>query len=165
MAVNAALFTPKTYWCSHTYVRLYVYIYIHTRTHVCTHQRACTLACIHTLIGGNISEWKSRTERTEKCKKPELVFFPTARGRNWYCSTSSRRYTEFAQATIIRGIFIPGPSRPGLSQNRHNTHNFPILQSELAWPSTGCWLPGHLSSTWRWAERIEHIFPNSKYAK
>ena len=42
------------------------------------------------------------------------------RGRNWYYSTSSRRYTDFARATITRVIFIPGPTRPGLSQNTHN---------------------------------------------
>ena len=39
-------------------------------------------------------------------------------GRNWYCGTSSRRYTDFARATITRGIFIPGayagPTRSGL---------------------------------------------------
>ena len=39
-------------------------------------------------------------------------------------STSSRRDTDFARATLTRGIFIPGPTRPGLSQNRQNTHNF-----------------------------------------
>ena len=38
-------------------------------------------------IGVNISERKSGTERT---KKLELVFFSIARGRNWYCSASSR---------------------------------------------------------------------------
>ena len=41
-------------------------------------------------IGVNISERKSGTERTKKRKKRELVCFPTARGSNWYCSTSSR---------------------------------------------------------------------------
>ena len=30
----------------------------------------------------------------------------------------------------------------------------PTLQSELALPSTGSWLPSRQSSTWRWAERI-----------
>ena len=36
----------------------------------------------------------------------------------------------------------------------------PISQSELALPSTGSWLPSRLSSTWRWAERIDraHFF-------
>ena len=47
-------------------------------------------------IGVDISERKSGTERTKKRKKLELVFF-TTRGRNWYCSTSSRRYTDFAE--------------------------------------------------------------------
>ena len=30
----------------------------------------------------------------------------------------------------------------------------PTSQSELALPSTASWLPSHVSSTWRWAERI-----------
>ena len=52
-----------------------------------------------------------------------LVFFPTVEWRNWYCSTSSRRYT----ATLIRDIFSPGVTRPGLSRsfkNMQNIHNF-----------------------------------------
>ena len=43
------------------------------------------------IIGVNISERKSGIERTKKCKKTGVSTFPTARGRNWYCSTSSRR--------------------------------------------------------------------------
>ena len=60
-------------------------------------------------IGVNVSERKSGTERTKKRKKREFVFFPTTRGRNWYCSTSSRRYTDYATVTIIWDIFTPGP--------------------------------------------------------
>ena len=48
-----------------------------------------------------------KTERTKKGKKRELVFFPTAVGRNWYCITPPRRHTDYAQATIIWDIFIP----------------------------------------------------------
>ena len=36
------------------------------------------------------------------------------------------------------------------------------MQSELALPSTGSWLPIRPSSNWRWEERI---LSNSKYAK
>ena len=56
-------------------------------------------------------------------------------------------YTDFERATITRDIFIPGPTQPGLSRsstNRQNTQHFTILQSELALPSTGSWLPGRL---------------------
>ena len=56
----------------------------------------------------------------KKMKKAGVSIF-TARGRNWYCSTSSRRYTDFAGATITRGIFILGPTRSGLSKNKQNT--------------------------------------------
>ena len=38
-------------------------------------------------------------------------------------------------------------------------------QSEIALPSSGSWLPSRPSSTRRWAERIQRIFSNSKYAK
>ena len=43
-----------------------------------------------------------------------------------YCSASSRRYTDFARAMITRDIFIPGPTRSGLSRsltNRQNTQH------------------------------------------
>ena len=54
---------------------------------------------------------KSGTERTKKWDRADEkagvgIFFPTARGHNWYCSTSSRCYTDFARATISRDIFI-----------------------------------------------------------
>ena len=49
--------------------------------------------------------------------------------------------------------------------NKQNTQHFAILQCELAFPSIGSWLPSRLSSTWRWKNRIWHIFSNSKYAK
>ena len=112
-------------------------------------------ACMHAhfnrrgthLIGVNISERKSGTERTKKRKKRELVFFLTTRGCNWYCSKSSRLYTDFARATLTRDIFNPGPTRPGLSQNWQNTDHFTILHNELALPNTGSWLPSRLSST------------------
>ena len=65
-------------------------------------------------------------------------------------------------ATITREIFTPGPTRCGLSQN---TQHFTILQSELALPSTGRWLPSRLSSTWRWKERIGRIFPSRNTPK
>ena len=41
----------------------------------------------------------------------------------------------------------------------------PISSSELVLPSTGSWFPSSLSSTWRWAERIERIFSDLKSAK
>ena len=122
----------------------------------------------HRIIGVNISERKSGTERTKKHKKRELVFVSTARGCNWYRSASSRSYTDFARATINRDIIISGPMRPGLSRsftNMQNTQHFTNLQSELALPSTGSWLPSRLSSTWPWADHIERIVSNSKYAK
>ena len=61
----------------------------------------------------------------KKRKKRELVFFHH-QGRNWYCGTSSRRYMDFARAMIARDIFIPGPTRPGLSrkQAKHTFYNF-----------------------------------------
>ena len=62
-------------------------------------------------IGVNISERKCGTDRMQKRKKWEFVIFHTARGNDWYCSTSSRCYTDFARATIIRDIFVPGPTR------------------------------------------------------
>ena len=55
----------------------------------------------------NISERKSGTERTKKRKKREVVVFFHRHGRNWYCSESSRSYTDVARATITRDIFIP----------------------------------------------------------
>ena len=105
-------------------------------------------------------------------KKQELVFF-TARGATGTVlhRVDSRRYTDFARATITRDIF----KRPGLggsltyrqthtvsqTYTRHDetvilcyeTHRFrifdvpcynnmlPSSQSELALPSTGSWLP------------------------
>ena len=101
-------------------------------------------------IAVNTSERKSGTERTKKRKKRELVCFPTARGRNGV------------------NIFIPSPRQFGLSHsltNRQNTLHFTSFKRDLALPSTGSWLPSRLSSTWRWKERIECIFSNSKYAK
>ena len=44
---------------------------------------------------------------TKKCKKLELVFVPTTRERNWYCSTSSRRYRDFSRATYNPGYLYP----------------------------------------------------------
>ena len=68
-------------------------------------------------IAVNISERKTGTERTKKRKKWELVYFFTARGRKWYCITSSRRYLDIARATITGrdpdpGLrSLPGPTR------------------------------------------------------
>ena len=64
----------------------------------------------------------------------------------------SRRYTDFARATITQDIFIPGPIRPGLSTVSESlmylvVTTLPTSQSELALPSTGSWLPSRLSST------------------
>ena len=47
-------------------------------------------------------------------------FLSATRGRNWYCSTSSRRYTDFARRTITRDIFNPGPTR----NKQAKTHTF-----------------------------------------
>ena len=119
-------------------------------------------------IGVHISARQSGTGWT---KKLEFVFFPHRReAKHTDTSTSSRlvtrilpssRYTDFTRATITRDIFIPGPTRPGLSRsstNRQNTFNIllvvtgitiiilPMSQSELALPSTGSWLRSRLSS-------------------
>ena len=100
-------------------------------------------------IGVNISERKSGTERTKKRKKRELIYFPNHQGGNWYFSTSSRRYKDFATVTIIWDIFIPGPyaaqTKSQLNKQAKNAqfNNF----AELALPSTGSWLPSRLSST------------------
>ena len=104
-------------------------------------------------IGVNISERKRGTERTKKRKKLELVIFSPpeiATSTVVGLPTSSRRYTDFARAAITRDIFITDPTQPGLSLsliNRQNTQFYNILQSELALPSTGSWLPIRLSST------------------
>ena len=68
------------------------------------------------ITGVNMSARKSGTERTKKRKKRELVFFPTARGRNWYGSPSSRRYADFAQSTITRTRHILYPAARTKSQ-------------------------------------------------
>ena len=94
----------------------------------------------------------------KKHKKRELVFPPTTRGCNWYCSTF---FLSYDGAEYLYPC-IPGPMRPGLSQSTQNTHHFTSLKSELALPSTGSWLQSRLSSNWRWAERI---FSNSKSEK
>ena len=65
------------YVCMHT-VRAYMHTCIHAYMHTCIHAYMHT--CIHA-IGVNLSERKSRTERTKKRKKRELVFFLTTRGR------------------------------------------------------------------------------------
>ena len=70
-------------------------------------------------IGVNISERNSGTEWTTKREKREFIVFPTTRGRNWYCSTSSTPYTDFSRSTITRDIFNPGPTR----NNQAKTHN------------------------------------------
>ena len=116
----------------------------------------------------NTSVYRCPHQRT---KKREFVFFPHARRRNtlilvprldslhgFYPRAVT---TDFTQATITRDIFIPGPTRPGLSRsstNRQNTFNIllvvtgitiiivPMSQSELALPSTGSWLRSRLSS-------------------
>ena len=61
-------------------------------------------------IGVNISERKSGTERTKKRKKQELVF-SHRQGRNWYFSTPSRRYTDFAKSYDNLGYLYPGALR------------------------------------------------------
>ena len=117
-----------------------------------------TVSPIMEYIGVNISERESGTERTKKRKKRESVICVTTRGRNCYCSTSSRRYTDFCRATITRGIFIQALTWPVLSR-RQNTQHFTIYQSELALQNTGNWLPS------RRRAHLERIFLNSKYAK
>ena len=96
------------------------------------------------------------------------MFFPPPGGATEYIAYRSVRYMGFARATITRDIFIPSPTQCGLSRsltNRQNTQHFTSLKRESALPSTGSWLPSRLSSTWRWKERTECIFSNSKYAK
>ena len=121
-------------------------------------------------IGVNISDRKSGTERTKKRKKREFVCLSHRQGAQrstWYIAYRSVRYMGFARATITRDIFIPSPTQCGLSRswtNRQNTQQLTSLKREVALPSTGSWLPSRLSSTWRWKERTEGIFSNSKYA-
>ena len=96
------------------------------------------------------------------------MFSLPPRGTTAYIAYRSVQYMDFARVTITRDIFIPGPTQCGLSRtltNRQNTQHFTSLMRELAFPSTGSWLPSRLSSTWRWKERIECIFSNSKYVK
>ena len=77
--------------------------------------------------------------------------YSTARGHKWYCSTSSRRYMDFARATVslfpALSLFraLCGPDKLKNRQT-HNILQF-NLHSELALPSTGSWLPSDLSST------------------
>ena len=74
-------------------------------------------------IGVNISERKSGTERTKKQKKLEFVFFPTTRGRNWYCSTSSWTLHKFCPSYDNPGYLYPehGPdtARTKSKQAKH----------------------------------------------
>ena len=87
------------------------------------------------VIGVNISERKSGTERTKKRKKRELVCFPTARGCNGvHRLYRSVRYMEFVRPTITRDIFIPAPMQCGLCRsltNRQNTQHFTSLKREF----------------------------------
>ena len=120
------------------------------------------------IIAVNISERKSGTERTKKRKKTGVSMFSHRQGAQRSKSPISVRFMDFARATITRDVFIPSPTQFGLSHsltNRQNTLHFTSFKSDLALPSTGSWLPSRLSSTWRWKERIECIFSNSKYAK
>ena len=54
---------------------------------------------------------KKRDRADEKALKAELGFFFTAKVRNVYCSTSSRRYTDFARDTINCDNFIRSPTQ------------------------------------------------------
>ena len=103
-------------------------------------------------IGINISERKSGTERT---KKREFIFFPSQGGAtgtivhrlNATRTKSQKKHTQFYKqihGTIKWWSCI-------------TKHTFRIINVPL--PSTGRWLPSHLSSTWSWAERIERVFP------
>ena len=98
------------------------------------------------------------TERTKNHKKREFIIFPTTRGRNWYCGTSSRRYTDFPGAIAFRAAMRPGLSRSTIFQTDkwhdkmvilyYEIHSFRIIddhrcdnmlptsQSELALPTT-----------------------------
>ena len=55
-----------------------------------------------------------------KSVKNGSYYFSAARGRNWYCSSPSRRYTYFFRATITRDMLIPGSTPPGLKVPLHN---------------------------------------------
>ena len=135
------------------------YILTYLRQQRLHQQKQFAKAPIMYSIGVNIRERKSGTERTKKRKKRELGFCSTARGHN----------TDFARATL------PGLSRTGKTLTILQTdtwhdqmvnlyyeiglHRFRIIdvpgcnnmlptsQRELALPSTGNWLPSHLSST------------------
>ena len=79
------------------------------------------------------------------------MFSPPPGGATEYIAYNrSVQYMDFARVTITRDIFIPGPTKCGLSRsltNRQNTQHFTSLKRELALPSTGSWLLSRLSST------------------
>ncbi len=101
------------------------------------------------------------TEHQSGRKKRELVFFPSQGGATGTVvhrldatrTKSQTKHTQFYKqihGTIKWWSCI-------------TKHSFRIIDVPL--PSTGSWLPSHLSSTWSWAERIERIFSNSKYTQ
>ena len=85
--------------------------------------------------------------------------------------------TEGITGSVVHRLDACSFCNPHTTSNRQNAHNFanrcmtrsngvlPNSQSELAFPSTGSWLPSRLSSTLYWSKRIERIFSKSKYAK
>ena len=86
-----------------------------------------------------MSARKSGTERTKKRKKRELVFSPPLGGANGTVVGLHRLETT---------RILPELRQPGCrSLQTGKTHNFAIMQSELALPSTGIWLLSRLSST------------------
>ena len=114
--------------------------------------KSTTQFFVSTVIGVNISERKSGTERT---KKRELVFLFHLEGVQRYCSTSSRRYTDFARATITQDIF---------NQTGQNTHIFFYNFAERIsfaehWKLVAESSEFHLTLS----SGIECIFSNSKY--
>ena len=100
----------------HTYSNIDVYIYIHV----------IYMYLYMYIIGVNISERKSGTERTKKRKKRkkrELVFFPPPGGATGIV-IHRLDATRILPELRWRNLFMLGPTWPGLSQNRQNTHHF-----------------------------------------
>ena len=87
---------------------------------------------VQTMIGVNISERKSGTERTKKRKKRELQFFllPGDSTGTVVHRLESRRYTGFARSTIIRRISLSRDLRGPKSQLNKKAKQTIFLQTD-----------------------------------
>ena len=70
------------------------------------------------------------------------MFFPPLGGATEYIAYRSVRYMDFAQATITRDIFIPGPT-----QSKPAKHTFYKFEEGSSFASTGSWLKNRRSSS------------------